>query len=184
MKNRSPERFSFHELKSVLSGVKPAYAPIKFIGKDIAMLGRDGRALQNILQTDTPYIMEDCRMGFVKRGSIRLTVNLVEREYGAGTFAFISAGSILQINGMSEDFDLRGMMISDARLKAAMGGAVPAWCGGKATFFTIHPADEDAATVRQMFGTVWDLINKERFPDETLNGLIYSIIHYYNVSSV
>ena len=180
MKNRSPERFSFHELKSVLSGVKPAYAPIKFIGKDIAMLGRDGRALQNILQTDTPYIMEDCRMGFVKRGRIRLTVNLVEREYGAGTFAFISAGSILQINGMSEDFDLRGMMISDARLKAAMGGAMPAWCGGKATFFTIRPADEDAATVRQMFGTVWDLINKERFPDETLNGLIYSIIHYYN----
>ena len=180
MKNKSPERFSFHELKSVLSGVKPAYAPIKFIGKDIAMLGRDGRALQNILQTDTPYIMEDCRMGFVKRGSIRLTVNLVEREYGAGTFAFISAGSILQINGMSEDFDLRGMMISDARLKAAMGGAMPAWCGGKATFFTIRPADEDAATVRQMFGTVWDLINKERFPDETLNGLIYSIIHYYN----
>ena len=180
MKNKSPERFSFHELKSVLSGVKPAYAPIKFIGKDIAMLGRDGRALQNILQTDTPYIMEDCRMGFVKRGSIRLTVNLVEREYGVGTFAFISAGSILQINGMSEDFDLCGMMISDARLKAAIGDAMPAWCGGKATFFTIHPADEDAATIRQMFSTVWDLINKERFPDETLNGLIHSIIHYYN----
>lgn len=180
MKNKSPERFSFHELKSILGGIKPADAPIKFIGKDIAMLGRDGKMLQNILQTDTPYIMEDCRMGFIKSGHIRLTVNLIEHEYGAGTFAFISAGSILQINGMSEDFDLCGMMISDARLKAAIGDAMPAWCGGKATFFTIHPADEDAATIRQMFGTVWDLINKERFPDETLNGLIRSIIHYYN----
>ena len=180
MKNRSPERFSFHELKSMLSGIKSADAPIKFIGKDIAMLGRDGKTLQNILQTDTPYIMEDCRMGFVKSGSIRLMVNLIEREYSAGTFAFISAGSILQINGMSEDFDLRGIMISDERLKAAMGKAMPTWCGGNATFFTVHHDDEDAATIRQMFGTVWDLINKERFPDETLNGLIRSIIHYYN----
>ena len=180
MKNRSPERFSFHELKSMLSGIKSADAPIKFIGKDIAMLGRDGKTLQNILQTDTPYIMEDCRMGFVKSGSIRLMVNLIEREYSAGTFPFISAGSILQINGMSEDFDLRGIMISDERLKAAMGKAMPTWCSGNATFFTVHPDDEDSATIRQIFSTIWDLINKERFPDETLNGLIHAVIHYYS----
>ena len=30
MKNRSPERFSFHELKSMLSGIKSADAPIYF----------------------------------------------------------------------------------------------------------------------------------------------------------
>lgn len=180
MKNKFPERFSFHELKSMLSGIKSADAPVKFIGKDIAMLGRDGKTLQNILQTDTPYIMEDCRMGFVKSGSIRLMVNLIEREYGAGTFAFISAGSILQINGMSEDFDLCGMMLSDERLKAAMGKAMPTWCSGNATFFTVHPGDEDAATIRQIFSTIWDLINKERFPDETLNGLIHAVIHYYS----
>ena len=180
MKNKSPERFSFHELKSMLSGIKSADAPVKFIGKDIAMLGRDGKTLQNILQTDTPYIMEDCRMGFVKSGSIRLMVNLIEREYGEGTFAFISAGSILQINGMSEDFDLCGMMLSDERQKAAMGKAMPTWCSGNATFFTVHPDNEDAATIRQIFSTIWDLINKERFPDETLNGLIHAVIHYYS----
>lgn len=180
MRNKSPERFSFHELKSIINIIKTKGDPVKFIGKELAMLGEGHKALQNILQPDTPYIMEDCRMGFVRKGRISLTVNLIEREYGEGTFAFIPAGSILQINGMSEDFDLCGMMISDVRLKAAMGNAIPAWCNGNGAFFTVHPSDEDASTIRQIFNTIWLLISKERFPDETLNGLIHGLIHYYN----
>ena len=130
MKNKSPERFSFHELKSMMGSIKAENAPVRFIGKDLAMLGEGHKALQKILQPDTPYIMEDCRMGFVRQGKIRLTVNLIEREYGEGTFAFISSGSILQINRMSDDFDLCGMMIGDERLKAALGLSVPKWRRG------------------------------------------------------
>ena len=180
MKNKSPERFSFHELKSMMGSIKAENAPVRFIGKDLAMLGEGHKALQKILQPDTPYIMEDCRMGFVRQGKIRLTVNLIEREYGEGTFAFISSGSILQINRMSDDFDLCGMMIGDERLKAAMWKSMPSWCNGKSTFFAIHPQAEDAAKIRYLFGTAWKMINKGHFPDEALNGLIYSIIHYYN----
>ncbi len=180
MKNKSPERFSFHELKSMMGSIKAENAPVRFIGKDLAMLGEGHKALQKILQPDTPYIMEDCRMGFVRQGKIRLTVNLIEREYGEGTFAFISSGSILQINRMSDDFDLCGMMIGDERLKAALGLSVPKRCGGEASFFTVRPQAEEASTIMRMFATVWELINKKSFPDETLNGLIYAIIHYYN----
>ena len=179
MKNKSPERFSFSELRSMVGGMKAEHAPVKFIGKELAMLGEGHKALQNILQPDTPYIMEDCRMGYIRKGKIRLTVNLIEREYGEGTFAFIYAGSILQINYMSEDFDLCGMMISNERLNAALGSTLPVWYNGNAPFFTVHPQDEDAAAVMRMFGTVWHLLSMESFPGETLNGLIYAIIHYY-----
>lgn len=106
MKSKSPERFSFHELKSALDYVKTEKSPAMFIGKDMAMLAEGSKAVQNILQKDTPYIMEDCRMGFILHGKAKITVNLIEYEYGVGTFAFISAGSILQINEVSDDFDL------------------------------------------------------------------------------
>lgn len=180
MKNKSPERFSFHELKSALNYVKTEKSPAMFIGKDMAMLAEGSKAVQEILQRDTPYIMEDCRIGFILQGRIRLTVNLIEYEYGVGTFAFISAGSILQINEVSDDFDLCGIMVGDERLKAAMWKSMPSWCNGKSTFFAIHPQAEDAAKIRYLFGTAWKMINKGHFPDEALNGLIYSIIHYYN----
>ena len=179
MKNKSLERFSFGELRSMVGGMKAGHAPVRFIGKELAMLGEGRKALQNILQPDTPYIMEDCRMGFIRKGRIRLTVNLIEREYGEGTFAFIYAGGILQINYMSEDFDLCGMMMGNERLNAALGGSPPVWYNGYAPFFTVHPHEEDAAAVKRLFASVWHLLGMERFPDETLNGLIRAIIHYY-----
>ena len=150
MKNKSPERFSFGELRSMVGGMKAGHAPVRFIGKELAMLGEGRKALQNILQPDTPYIMEDCRMGFIRKGRIRLTVNLIEREYGEGTFAFIYAGGILQINYMSEDFDLCGMMMGNERLNAALGGSPPVWYNGYAPFFTVHPQEEDAAAVKRL----------------------------------
>lgn len=180
MKNKSPERFSFHELKSALNYVKTEKSPAMFIGKDMAMLAEGSKAVQEILQRDTPYIMEDCRMGFILHGKAKITVNLIEYEYGVGTFAFISAGSIIQINEVSDDFDLCGIMVGDERLKAAMWKSMPSWCNGNGAFFTVHPSDEDASTIRQIFNTIWLLISKERFPDETLNGLIHGLIHYYN----
>ena len=179
MKSKSPERFSFGELKSMVGGIMTEHAPVKFIGKDLAMVGEGHKALQKILQPDTPYIMEDCRMGFIRKGRIRLTVNLIEREYGEGTFAFIYANSILQINKMSEDFDLCGIMISNERFNAALGSTLPIWYNGNAPFFTIRPQEKDAAVIMQLFGTVWSLLSMESFPNETLNALISAIIHYY-----
>ncbi len=180
MKSKSPERFSFHELKSALDYVKTEKSPAMFIGKDMAMLAEGSKAVQNILQKDTPYIMEDCRMGFILQGNAKITVNLIEYEFGIGTFAFISTGCIIQLNEVSADFDLCGMMVGDERLKAAMWKSMPAWCNGNGAFFKVHPSDEDASTIRQIFNTIWKMINKGHFPDEALNGLIYSIIHYYN----
>ena len=58
------------------------------------MLGGRHNEFQKIFQPDTPYIIEDCRIGYIKSGKISLTVNLIEHEYGAGTFAFISSGRI------------------------------------------------------------------------------------------
>ena len=180
MKNKSPERFSFHELSILLGCANNADAPEIFIGKGLAMLYNGHRELQKILQTDTPYLMEDLRMGSVRKGKIRLTVNLIEREYGAGTFAYISAGSIMQINEMSDDFDLCGIMIGDERLRAALGQATPTLCNGDTPFFTIRPTAEDAATISGMISIIWELINKKNVPDETLNSMISALIHYYN----
>lgn len=109
-----------------------------------------------------------------------MTVNLIEHECCQGTFAFIGMGSILQIDELSDDFDLSGIMLSNERLKASLGSSMPAWCSNNTSYFTIRPQAEEAETVKLLFESVWNLINKETFPDETLNGLVYALIHYYN----
>lgn len=180
MNNKYPERLSFHEIRGMLGEIKPGNTPMKIVGKDIAMIKTGHNLLKSFFQINTPYIMEESRMGFIRNGKIRLTVNLIERECSKGTFAFIGKGCILQINEMSDDFDLSGIMLSDERLKASLGNTMPAWCSGHASYFKIRPQADEAETAKLLFGNVWNMINKETFPDETLNGLIYALVHYYD----
>lgn len=180
MNNKYPERLSFHEIQEILGTINPNIPPLKIIDKDIAMLRTGHRLFKSFLQTNTPYIMEESRLGFIRSGKIRMTVNLIEHECSQGTFAFIGMGSILQIDELSDDFDLSGIMLSNERLKASLGSSMPAWCSNNTSYFTIRPQAEEAETVKLLFDSVWNLINKETFPDETLNGLVYALIHYYN----
>lgn len=180
MNNKYPERLSFHEIRGMLGGISSDIPPLKIIDKDIAMLRTGHRLFKSFLQTNTPYIMEESRLGFIRSGKIRMTVNLIEHECCQGTFAFIGMGSILQIDELSDDFDLSGIMLSNERLKASLGSSMPAWCSNNTSYFTIRPQAEEAETVKLLFDNVWNLINKETFPDETLNGLVYALIHYYN----
>lgn len=179
MANKRPERLSFHEIRSLLGNVKPEEVPLKLVGRDVAVL-RNGNGLFNALvQTGTPYIIEDCRLGYINSGNVSLTVNLIEHSYGKGTFAFISPGSIIQINRMSDDFNLSGMMVSNERLKAALGATIPLWCSGEPSFFKVMLQPDNTVFVENLLDMVWRLINVNDFPDETLNGLIHAIIHYY-----
>lgn len=180
MNNKYPERLSFHEIRGMLGEISSDIPPLKIIDKDIAMLRTGHWLFKSFLQTNTPYIMEESRLGFIRSGKIRMTVNLIEHECSQGTFAFIGMGSILQIDELSDDFDLSGIMLSNERLKASLGSSMPAWCSNNTSYFTIRPQAEEAETVKLLFDSVWNLINKETFPDETLNGLVYALIHYYN----
>ena len=57
---------------------------------------------------------------------------------------------------------------------------MPTWCVGNATFFTLAPSPSEFDFVGRLFDAAWTLIGQERFPDETLNGIIHAVVHYYN----
>lgn len=180
MNKKYPERLSFHEIRLIQGEIRHKDNPIKIIGKDIAMILTGHNLFQSLFHTSTPYIMQECRIGMIKSGKAKATINLMEHELSEGTFAFIGSGSILQINELTADFDMTGIMISNERLKMSLGDTIPAWCCENASFFTIQPTNDNAEMISRLFYNVWSLINMEKFPNGTLNGLIYALIHYYN----
>lgn len=178
-KNKHPERFSFTEIKSMLKNVKEQKNILQLVGKDIGMLRAGHKMFNTMLQTGTPYIIEDCRVGFIKNGEARIMINLIEHTVKKNTLVFIGTGSIIQINRFSPDFELCGIMISTERLNIALNGNIPAEYNGNAYDFILTPAQNDIEIADRLFRSVWDLISQEHRPEETLDGLIHALIHYY-----
>lgn len=178
--NKSPERLSFHEVKTMLSGNGRRDGRMRVIGHDMAMLRSGELLFPSMVRPGVPYIIEDCRLGMLKAGNARLSVNLIEHKLGPGMLAFIGAGSIIQIEEVSDDFDLCGMMVSGERMKGAMRGGMPVWCVGGATSFILTPEASELEVVGKLFDTAWTLIGIDGFPDETLNGIVHAVVHYYN----
>lgn len=178
-KNKHPERFSFTEIKSMLKNVKERKDTLQLVGKDIGMLRSGHKIFKNMLQTGTPYIIEDSRIGFIKNGEARIMINLIEHTVKKNTLVFIGTGSIIQVNRMSPDFELCGIIISNERLNIALNGNIPTEYNGNAYDFMLTPAQNDIEIADRLFRSIWDLISQEHRPDETLNGLIHALIHYY-----
>ena len=65
--NMYPERFSFSEIKSMLGNIDEQKNALQIIGRDVGMLRTGHKLFSNLLQTGTPYIIEDCRLAFIKR---------------------------------------------------------------------------------------------------------------------
>lgn len=55
---------------------------LQIIGRDVGMLRTGHKLFSSLLQTGTPYIIEDCRLAFIKAGEASITINL--RDYKTG----------------------------------------------------------------------------------------------------
>lgn len=177
--NMYPERFSFSEIKSMLENVNEPQNALQIIGRDIGMLHTGHKLFRNLLQIGTPYIIEDCRLGFIKGGEANITINLIDYKLNKNSIAFIGTGSIIQINHFSDDFEMCGMMISNEKMNMVFNGNIPDEYNRNAYNFVATPEHTDIDIVDKMFLSAWEIAKQKNYPDETIDGLIYSLIYYY-----
>lgn len=67
----------------------------------------------------------------VARGSFDATVNLMDVHLEAGAVAYLGHGSIVQINRMSPDLCVKGVVLRDDILNHALRGQMPSAFVGK-----------------------------------------------------
>ncbi len=180
MRNDKPERLSFTEFRTLSNELMGQGKAVPFINKDLGMLYAGHPSLEHILKVGTPYIMEECRMGLVKRGKGVLTVNMIEHKVSRNTLVFIGTGCIVQPKMFSPDMEICGMLVSNDKMNIALNGNIPAAIGTNSAFLKIEVTQEEADVAENIFGIIWNLVHQDNYPEGTLNGLIHALIHYYN----
>lgn len=177
--NMYPERFSFSEIKSMLGDIDEQKNAVQIIGRDIGMMRSGHKLFNKLQQLGTPLIIEDCRLALIKEGEANITINLRDYNLKKNSIAFIGTGSIIQVNHFSDDFEICGMMISNEKMNMVFSGNIPSEYNRNAYNFVTTPGQNDINIADKMFLSAWEIARQKDCPDETLDGIIYSLIHYY-----
>lgn len=180
MKQRQPKRISFSELREFFKGDLYSDKHMSFYTKGIGVFYQGNIFEYDIIKNDTPYIIEDCRLGVVTRGSAEVSINMTDRNITKGMAVFIGTGSILQVKSGTPDFELCDMMVSNERVNMALNNNIPPALGSNAACLLLNIDDEEMDFLHSLVRSIWELVHKKSYSDDVLNGLIHAVIHYYN----
>ncbi|MBO5186374.1 MAG: AraC family transcriptional regulator [Prevotella sp.] len=179
-KGRQIRKITYREIREIVTGVGDGNAEKFRVSKDLAVSLGIGSMFKSIMQHDSvPLMIEDTRLGYIERGEIDVTVNLINYKLKAGTLAYIGHGSIVQINKVSDDLILKGIVTTDDFLGLALHGNIPKAFMGQERHFYLSIADREASVISGILKIIYDVIAWENHSREMLYGMVSALFHYY-----
>ncbi len=172
------KRISFPEVRELARDMQDEISA-PYVARGIGVLLSGTRTLVDILTPGAPYIIEECRLAVVKRGSISVTINMIDYTATENTIIFFGTGCIVQPRGFSDDVELHGIMLSNERIGMAFGDTVPPALAGNGMCLFVQATQEEVDVADSMLGTMWKLIHQPSFSDGAVNGLIRSLLYYF-----
>ena len=120
--------------------------------------------VQNV---QSPFVIDEYRIGIVKRGYMHGILNLQEYTVGAGNIIFVMPGSIVEPLDMSDDFMAMGLGISDERLQLAHSSNIPNIFNGQRKH-DMQPIDDNAMRLfDHLVRMLWEIVNSKTDSGDT-----------------
>ncbi len=119
-----------------------------------------GRLLKPFINNgQSPFLLEDYRIGVVKRGYIHGFLNLQEHTVTAGSAVFVCPGSIVEPLEMSDDFLVMGVGIPADLFQLIHRGQQPEVFNGQMKHSVRKISDGEIALLDHLFRMLWELAN-------------------------
>ena len=138
------------------------------------------KLFRSIMQTDVPILIEDSRIGLLKKGELNVTVNLINYDLRAGCAAYIGRGSIVQVNSVTDDLDMKGMVLGDDFMSLALHGRMPSSFSGRELGFYLTVSEHETAVIDRLIQTAWDVAHQKGHNPETIYGIVSALAYYYD----
>lgn len=151
-----------------------------YMSGDFVIGMRISNIFREVMETGVPFLIDDNRFGLIHSGEADVTVNLINYKLTSGTAAYIGRGSIVQVNHVSDDLSMSGLVMSDELFKLALHGRLPSSFDGRELHFYQQVSEEAASIIDRILGTLWAVVHQEGYSRETLCCLVAAIVHYYD----
>lgn len=177
---KEPKKLTFETMFDAFASNNVNADNIYFSKEGLAIALGLTKAFQIFISPNTPYLIQDYRLGLIISGEFHCIINLIEHHLKKGTIAIITPGTIVQPIYTSEDFELEGIGLSDELFHLVHNNQLPAIFNGqiKDTHFTSSPEETELAD--KMIHFLWNIAHNPLTSTETRLNMTTVITHYYN----
>ena len=127
---KQPQLITMTDMYELLNPSERASSNLVF-SHNLAVVDSLTHMFELMRRRHVPLLLEDYRMGMVKRGRVRAIINLQEYDVEAGTMVYITPGTIVEPLWASPDFEVMGMGVSRETFLLANHNALPPLFNGQ-----------------------------------------------------
>jgi AraC family transcriptional activator of pobA len=177
---KEPKKLTFESMFNTFSANNVGTKNFYFGKEGLAMALGLNKAFHVLMAENTPFLLQDYRMGIVVNGELHCILNLIEHHFTKGTIIILTPGSIAQPIEISEDFDVEGMGLSTELFHLAHNNQLPALFNGQTKDAHIEVSAEEMAMTDSLIRLLWQIVHNPSTSMETKLSMVTVITHYYN----
>lgn len=180
MSKHEPRRLPLSSLDELndsdfrIQGVRP------YISPDFAIVfgSNTYQAMRGIFEISVPYRIDDFRFIVFHKGDVDITANLLKYHISDNTVGFMGNGGIIQMDRISSDVSMSGLVVKEDYLRRAMGGRLPSALNGRLHNFYLHVSERECELADRMIAILRNLVDDPHHNREASASLIAAIVNY------
>ncbi len=118
---------------------------------------------------ESPYLLDDYRMGYVVSGAMYSIINLQKYAAEAGQIVFVTPGTIVEPLGASDDFRIVGLGLSADLFQVAHSGNVPELFCGKQKHGILTVSAAQGLLLHRLYALLCDVAIEQGKENEKLS---------------
>lgn len=179
MNQKGIKRISISMVRDIIENAKTEENNGFYIGTRYAMTKNLEENIKNAFFSGKPLRLAGLRIELIKRGSAKGTINLKERHLKTGTLVMLGNESIIQIQELSDDFDLSGIIIFSNSLKEILHGNIPAMLENEMSNIIIDLTQEEQALFTDMIGLLHNVsainVSSQKMEDDIISAILHFV---------
>ena len=180
MSKHEPRRLPLSSLDELndsdfrIQGVRP------YISPDFAIVfgSNTYQAMRGIFEISVPYRIDDFRFIVFRKGDVDITANLLKYHISDNTVGFMGNGGIIQMDRISSDVSISGLVVKEDYLRRAMGGRLPAALNGRLHNFYLQVSERECELAGRIIGLLRNLVEDPEHNREVSASLIAAVVNY------
>lgn len=178
--NRQPKLMNFSRMRDIFEPHQSNIREHVFMNKELAILRGTPQVFRLIIQQKPPFLIDDHRLGIIKRGQLRVNFNLVEKSLTAGTLVFVGPGTIISPVSFSPDLEIIGFGLSQEFPMPFPPGQLPTAFNGTQRDFQLPASEAEIETASRIVETLWHVVHQKDYNRQTVSSLVAAQMHHYD----
>ena len=180
MSKQEPKRLPLSSLEEMIDADFKTQGVSPYLSPDFAIVygSNTYQAMKNIFDISVPYRIDDFRFIVFHKGDVDVVANLLNYHITDNTVGFMGNGGIIQMDKISSEVSISGIVVKEDFLRRAMGGRLPAVFNGRLHHFYLQVAPQECGMLGRLIMTLRILVDEPHYSREASASLIAAIVNY------